>query len=243
MVWLGAFLLALAALAPLAFTLRPAIGSRGRREAALALHRAQLVELDRDLAEGRIGRPEHEGACLEIQRRLLNVAGATERISGPAARGPIWVALAALPLTAALLYLAGGSPRLPAMPLGERIAAAEQRAQQESGLIAKLREVLGTLDPRSEQARQGYVLLGGAEAQRGDMEAAATAWKMALAVRFDPTLAAEAAEATTEANGRVTPEAADLFGRALAAAPKDAPWRPMAERRLAGPTQGAPTKQ
>ena len=103
-------------------------------------------------------------------------------------------------------------------------------------MITRLRAVLATLDPHSEKAREGYVLLGGAEARLGDIGAAATAWKTALAARFDPTLAAEAAEAATEAAGHVSDEAAELFRRALAEAPADAPWRPMAERRLAEPS-------
>ena len=240
MIWLGALVLAAVALSPLALTLRPRLGARGRREAALMLHRAQLAEIDRDLAEGRIAASEHAGAVLEVQRRLLGAAGTVEGPSGPAPRGPIWIALAMVPVAALLLYLTGGSPWMPAMPLKGRIAVAEQQARAEAGMIAQLRAVLGKLDPRSDKAREGYVLLGGAEARMGDLGAAATAWKTALAARFDPTLAAEAAEATTEAAGHVTGEAAELFRRALAAAPQDAPWRPMAERRLAeAPGPGA----
>ncbi len=233
MIWLAAALLAGAALAPLALTLRPALTARGRREAALALHRAQLAELDRDLAEGRIASAEHQGAVLEVERRLLNAASGNEPVSAAAPRGPVWVALALVPVAAALLYLTGGSPGLPAAPLKARIAAAEQNARDETRLIEQLRAVLSTLDPHSERAREGYLLLGGAEARMGDLKAAAEAWKIALAVRFDPTVALEAGEATAEANGRVTDEAAALFRRALDAAPPDAPWRKMAETRLA----------
>ena len=76
------------------------------------------------------------------------------------------------------------------------------------------------------------MLLGNAEVSRGRLSAAADAWRTALATRFDPTLAAEAAEAISETEGRVTDEAAGLFRRALAEAPADAPWRPMAQKRL-----------
>jgi cytochrome c-type biogenesis protein CcmH len=232
-IWLAAALLAGAALAPLALTLRPALSARGRREAALALHRAQLAELDRDLAEGRIARVEHHGAVLEVERRLLSAAAAGDPASGAAPRGPIWAALAMVPLAAGLLYLTGGSPGLPAAPLKARLAAAEQQARDEARLVTELRAVLATLDPQSEKAREGYILLGGAEARLGDMKGAAEAWKTALASRFDPTLALEAAEATAEASGRVTAESAALFRRALMGAPADAPWRQMAEQRLA----------
>ncbi|MBV9115827.1 MAG: c-type cytochrome biogenesis protein CcmI, partial [Acetobacteraceae bacterium] len=118
-------------------------------------------------------------------------------------------------------------------PLKARLAAAEQQAREQARLVMELRTVLATLDPNSEKAREGYVLLGNTEARLGDMTGAAGAWKTALATRFDPTLALEAAEATAEANGRVTAESAALFRRALAAAPSDAPWRQMAEQRLA----------
>lgn len=232
-IWLAAALLAGAALAPLALTLRPALSARGRREAALALHRAQLAELDRDLAEGRIARAEHQGAVLEVERRLLSAAATGDPASGAAPRGPVWAALAMVPLAAALLYWTGGSPSLPAAPLKARLAAAEQQAREQARLVMELRTVLATLDPSSEKAREGYVLLGNTEARLGDMTGAAGAWKTALATRFDPTLALEAAEATAEANGRVTAESAALFRRALAAAPSDAPWRQMAEQRLA----------
>ncbi|HJS84832.1 MAG TPA: c-type cytochrome biogenesis protein CcmI [Acetobacteraceae bacterium] len=232
MIWLAAALLAGAALTPLALTLRPALSARGRREAALALHRAQLAELDRDLAEGRIARAEHHGAVLEVERRLLSAAASGEPISRAAPRGPVWVALAMVPLAAALLYLTGGSPGLPAAPLKARIAAAEQGAREEAHMVEALRTVLATLDPHSEKAREGYVLLGAAEARLGNMKQAAEDWKVALATRFDPTLAVEAAEATAEANGHVSAEAAFLFRRALAAAPTHAPWRKLAEQRL-----------
>jgi hypothetical protein len=100
-------------------------------------------------------------------------------------------------------------------------------------LLAVLRERLARMDPASEQAREGYLLLGNVEARRRDWAAAADAWSHALAARFDPTLAAETAAAMYQRDGRLSAEAAALFRRALAEAPPDAPWRPMAEKRLA----------
>jgi hypothetical protein len=55
MIWLALVLLAVVAMAPLAISARLTARARGRREAAMALHRAQLVELERDLADGQIG--------------------------------------------------------------------------------------------------------------------------------------------------------------------------------------------
>ena len=232
MIWLGIALLAAIALSPLALSLRRTAAARGRQEAAIALHRAQLAELDRDLADGRIAAAEHANAMLEVQRRLLAAAGSIEAASRTSSRTPVLLALLLVPLGALGLYLLGGSPELPAVPLADRLAAARAREAQEASLIAQLRRRLGELDPHSEQAHQGYILLGNAEASRGRLQEAADAWRTALAMRFDPTIAAEAAEAITEVQGHVTEDAAMLFRQALAESPPDAPWRPMAEKRL-----------
>ncbi len=232
---LAALALSLAALAPLLWTLRAANSSRGRREAALALHRAQLAELDRDLAEGRLLASEHASAVLEVQRRLLAVA-ATPDAAGdtPSARAPLIAAAVLLPLAALALYLPGGVPGMPAAPLAPRLADADRQARDAAQVIGELRQKIATLDPASPEARRGFMLLGRAEAERGDMAAAAAAWQSALAVQFDPTLAAMTAEAMTLAQGHMSPEAAGLFRKALATAPADAPWRQMAEKQLQG---------
>ena len=62
-------------------------------------------------------------------------------------------------------------------------------------MIAALQTRIAQLNPRSEQARQGHVLLGNAEASWGNVAAAAKAWQAALAVRPDPAVAARLAQA------------------------------------------------
>jgi cytochrome c-type biogenesis protein CcmH len=231
-IWLGIALLAAIALAPLAFSLRRTAAARGRQEAAIALHRAQLAELDRDLADGRIAAAEHANAVLEVQRRLLAAGASAESQARASSRKPVLIALLLVPLGGFALYLLGGSPEMPAVPLADRLAAEHEREAREALLIAQLRQRLSEIDPHSERAHEGYILLGNAEASRGRLPAAVDAWRTALATRFDPTIAAEAAEAITETQGHVTEEAAALFRRALAESPTDAPWRPMAEKRL-----------
>ena len=232
--WIAIIALAALCLLPLGLCLRRAQGTRGRREAALALHRAQLVELDREFAAGRIGAREHDAAVLEVQRRLLATAETADARASASSRTGIAAALVMVPCAALLLYLTGGSPGLPAMPLKARMAALQQRMHEETALIDQLKGVLKTLDPKSPKAQEGYILLGNAEARLGDMSEAAQAWRTALDAHFDPTLAVETAEAITEANGQMTPEAATLFRRALAEGDPNAPWRPMAEKRLKG---------
>jgi cytochrome c-type biogenesis protein CcmH len=234
MIWLALAVLAVVAMAPLAVSARLTARARGRREAALALHRAQLAELDRDLADGQIVPAEHANAVLEVQRRLLAVADSQEEAPSSAATAPLITALIAVPVVAFALYMAGGSPNMPSIRHADVVADAQEQTAQDDALIAQLRAGLAKMDSKTDAARQGYVLLGNAEASRGNMPAAADAWSTALAAHFDPTLAVETAEAMTEAAGHVTLESAALFRRALAEAPPNAPWRPMAEKRLLG---------
>lgn len=226
MIWVAILLLAVAALAPLALVLRRRTAAKGGRDPAIALHRDQLAELDRDLAEGRIMPAEHATARLEVQRRLLHVAGATEDAARPGSRTPVFAVLVLVPVLALGLYVIGGSPGLP------DASSKEAHSAEEDALIGQLRERLAAMDPRSEQARQGFLLLGNIEESRGNDAAAAAAWRASLQVRFDAMLAARTAEAATRAEGGVSDSSASLYRRALAAAPPDAPWRSVVEQRL-----------
>lgn len=224
-------LFAMVALAPLAMSFRRTAAGHSRRESALALHRAQLAELDHDLAEGRIALAEHATAVLEVKRRLLAAdADAEPAPAAPRAfRWPLLLTLLAVPMAGAGLYLIDGHPELPAAPRAARLA----EAHDADALIARLRVRLATMDQTSEVARQGYVLLGNAEEQQGRLAEAAAAWRTAVGIRFDAALAVLAAEAATRMEGKVSPASAVLFRRALADGPPDAPWRKLAEQRLA----------
>lgn len=235
MTWLSLLLVAVLALAPLLLlALRRSAGGRERRDAALGLHRAQLLELDRDRDEGRIAPADHATAVLEVQRRLLADAGLSEPPARTSTRLPLLMALAAVPLLAAGLYLIAGHPDLPAAPLDARLEA----ARGDERTIELLRTKLASLDQDSAVARQGYVLLGNAEQARGNVAAAAAAWRQAVRIRFEPDLAALAAEAQTQADGgRVSAVSLDLYRRALAAAPPGAAWLAVVRQRIADESQ------
>ena len=235
MIWAALAVLALACLAPLVLSLRRQATARGRRDAAIALYTAQLSEIDRDREERRLSAADHQAARLEVQRRLLHVldtADASAPARGEASQFPVLAAITLIPAGALALYLIGGAPGMPAAPHREIAEVLRQRADQDSDLIDQLRARLALADPHSEQSRPGFVLLGNAEASRGNLAAAAAAWQVALATKFEPTLAAETAEAMTRVAGRLTADSAALFRKALAAAPNDAEWRPLAEKRL-----------
>ncbi len=224
--------LALAALAPLLLTLWRAQAPRGRRDSAIALHRAQLEELDRELEEGRLGAEEHAGATLEVQRRLLAAADQPDPPPPRANRSVLIATLLVVPIGGAALYVIDGRPDLPSAAVARAEAAAD--GTDADGLIATLRQRLTEMDPKSDLAAQGYLLLGNAEASRGRLAAAAEAWRRSLAVHFDPSLAAQTAEAEFQAQKSLSPDTKALFQRALADAPPDAPWRSLVQQRLGG---------
>src|SRR3954454_11050551 len=103
MIWIALAVLALAVLAPMLFVLRGRAGARGARELAMQLHRAQLQELDRDLAEGRILPAEHQTAVLEVQRRLLTAAEAADAAPRPGSSWPVLAAAVLVPVAALAL--------------------------------------------------------------------------------------------------------------------------------------------
>ncbi len=233
-IWLilGMVLLAVAGLTPLMIAWARPGSVRYRRETAMALHRAQLVEIDRDRAEGRLPTTEYEGAKLEVERRLL---AADQLIEPPADRRAtlLLVATAILvPLGALMLFLPGILPIVPSEPHAQLLHQVDLAAKRDNQLIAQLQARLAAMNPKSEQAREGYLLLGQALAAQSNPAGAAKAWMIALRAKFDPTLAAEIAEADTEAAGHVTASAAQLFNEALARGPKSAPWRRLAHQRL-----------
>lgn len=192
-----------------------------------ALYRAQLAELDRDRAEGRLSDAEHRDAVLEVQRRLLAAVPARTEPE-PAARTPAfarWIIVgiaAALPALALALYLPRGTPGMPAFPHAEVQAARQAERAETDALLAQVRDRIATLPPDSEDARRGWALVANVERRRGNVAQALDAARRALAIRFEPGLAVDLAEMLAiAADGRVTPEARRLLERARAAAPDD----------------------
>ena len=232
-VWLPLVVVSALALLPAALRLLTFPIAHGRRQSALVLHNTQLVELDRDRDDGLVSDEDHATARLEIQRRMLAEAANDDPASIRARSGPLTATLVLVPVAAVVLYLLGGHPNLPAQPLATRLAAASATQDRDAQLLATLRASLKTLDPHSERTRQGYLLVGQAEAQRGSWQDAADAWNSALAIKDDPTVTFEAAEAEARAQGRVTETTLAQFRRAVDGGPADAPWRMMAEQRIA----------
>jgi cytochrome c-type biogenesis protein CcmH len=167
MIFASMFGLAIVLMFPLLFIFRGgASGARGRRDAAIAIHRAQLEELSRDLTNGRIAAPEYAGAKLEIERRLLAADTLTDPKLDGSARWFLGITAAAIPAMAFLLYLPGATPHIPSVPHAEIVAREQQAAAQVDTLIAQLRAHLAAIDPNSADASEGQALLAEALAER-----------------------------------------------------------------------------
>jgi cytochrome c-type biogenesis protein CcmH len=160
MIYLLMLGLAIVLMAPLLIAMRAAKGAlRNRREAALALHRAQLDELARDLTDGRIESQQYAGAKLEVERRLLAADGFTEQPMNGNARFLLIATLAAVPILAFALYLPGNTANVPSEPHAQWLAQQAAINTKLSGFIAEIRQRLAGEDPNSVDASQGEAYL------------------------------------------------------------------------------------
>jgi cytochrome c-type biogenesis protein CcmH len=213
--WLALALVATLILSPLAYAVLRPPRPRGRGEADVALFHAQLAELEAQRAEGRLDEAAFKSATVEVQRRLL-AAPAPEALAR--ADRPSILLLAALvlvPVVGVTVYMERGFPDMPSATLAVRLEA----DAQDEALVTQLRERLANADPNTQLGRQGFILLGNAERNRGRLAEAVFAWERALAGGFDVGLAGDVAELEIERN---EPEnALRWIARGLAAQPQD----------------------
>ena len=99
MIWIALGMVTFVAMLPLAVAIERRPRGPERREAALALHQAQLAEAERELATVRRA-SERLGAVTDVQRRILASADEREVELTDGARAPLLAALACVPLIA-----------------------------------------------------------------------------------------------------------------------------------------------
>ena len=194
----------------------------------VAVYRDQLEEIERDRAAGLIADQEAASAQVEVSRRLI---AAAEAPTAPHASADVatWrrravalVALMALPLVAAGLYLALGSPMLPDQPLAPRLAAA-RGDQSFDSLIA---QVETHLDRNPEDGR-GWEVIAPIYLRLGRFDDAVKARRQALRLNG---VTAERELGLGEAlvfaaNGIVTAEAKAAFEKAVGLDANNVPAR------------------
>ena len=186
----------------------------------VAVYRDQLDEIARDRASGLIGEAEAEAAKIEVSRRLIAAADNAQAVPNESdgsslrrRRATAVAALVSLPLGAAALYLAIGSPQLPGAPLAERLAAVHENAP-----IAKLIAQVETHLEKNPDDARGYAVLAPVYLRLGRFADAVNANRKVIALSGETAQRqADLGEAlTASANGIVTVEAKTAFERAVA---------------------------
>lgn len=170
----------------------------------VALYKAQLEEVDRDVAREVLGADDAERAKTEIARRLIAASGEGPVTTiSPMGRGAAVATVVVLLAVSGGIYWQLGAPGYPDLPLKTRIANGDEfRANRPSQAeaeatapaletpqfpaeylesIEKLRELVPL---RPDEAR-GWELLAYHESQLRDYPAAATAQGQVIAIKGD----------------------------------------------------------
>lgn len=221
MIWFGFIILALATLGFLLWPLLRAQRQTADRKAHdVTVYRAQLAEIDEELARGSLSGNEAGGAKLEIQRRLLRADAAAEGKTAMVSRRSVIagtiVIMLLVPVLGGGIYLSIGRPEATQVDL----AGMQQRAAQEAQIraetermIAQLRERLAVEPNRAD----GWLLLGRSLLAIDRAEEAVPALDRVIALQPDDAEAyALRAEAQTlAADGSVTASAQRDFRAVL----------------------------
>ena len=218
--WIVAGLLVLGALTGL---LRPLLWHAGysvpEGEATAALFRRQLVDIDAELAQGRLGPDEASAAKTDITRRMLAAADRVSEASDLAAANPTelsWrigtaVAVAGvLPAAALAVYFTVGAPAGINPPAA---SAARGAAPHDTTELAAAADQLKARLERDPDHPEGWTLLGRTLARLKRFAEAGNAYGRAIALQPDePQLHAELGEVLVlAAEGTVTPAAEAEF--------------------------------
>ncbi|MWB78521.1 c-type cytochrome biogenesis protein CcmI [Pseudooceanicola sp. 216_PA32_1] len=216
--------------------------------ADVPVYKAQLAEVDRDLARGTIGAEEAGRLRNEIARRLL-AADAAQHAPAAAQRSTAsWPVLAICGLAvlgAGALYTTIGAPGYGDLPLSDRIARAKElrdtrpsqadaEQQQPERPAAELNPEFAGLMDRLRQAvatrpddLQGNRLLARNEAAIGNFRAAYAAQERVLSLLGDTATDTDYADygemLVLAAGGYVSPEAETALRGALSRNPENGP--------------------
>ena len=132
---------------------------RGAGDTNLQLLKAQLQQLDEDLAQGQLDAAQHRAARAEIERRVLDeesVAAAPRRSGSP--RATLALLLVAVPVLALGLYALIGNPA--ALSPQTLATPGDPTPQQLQAMVAQLAERMEKQPPGNVADTEGWVMLG-----------------------------------------------------------------------------------
>jgi len=121
-IWLLALILTAIACAALYYAAAGRTVNAGATtaDATNAHFRAQLREIDVDVAAGRLGETEALAAKAELAREVIRAGGETAQASRAPSRGPVLASVAVVALVSLGTYAYLGKPDMPAEPLAGR---------------------------------------------------------------------------------------------------------------------------
>jgi cytochrome c-type biogenesis protein CcmH len=202
--------------------------ARPAPEAAnLAVLRDQLAELDADLTRGTLPRERYEQAKLELERRVLDDVELERPVGGGAPpTASAWTAAllgALIPVAAAVLYLAVGTPTA----LAPQTASGAKHELSRADLDAMVAKLATHLERNPDDA-QGWMLLARSYYVMSRYPEAVRAYERAAElVPGDADLLADYADALGMAQGRgLQGKPLELVRRALEIDPNQ--WKALA---------------
>lgn len=190
------------------------------------VYRDQLAEIARDRQDGLIGAADAEAARVEVSRRLIRAAQASDTSHPPSPAGAefrkfatLTTAIVLLPVLAVGLYLLFGSPR--AMSAGNAVES-EMASVDEAAVDEMVREVESYLRESPDDGR-GWEALAPVYLRLGRYDDAIRAWQNAIAKLGESADREEnLGESYVAANdGTVSKEAKEAFEKALSIDPND----------------------
>ncbi len=214
----------------------------------IALYKAQLAEVDRDVARDVVAPEDAERAKAEIARRLIATANQSHAVSeSPITRPVAAVTALAVVGLAGVTYWSLGAPGYADLPLKTRIAlgdeARENRPSQQEAEAAAPQldppdvpedylvsvEQLRTLVPLRPDDLRGWELLAFHESQLRDYAAAAAAQARVIAIKADAAtvddLVRHADLLVAAADGFISPETEVVVREILRVNPQSIPGR------------------
>jgi cytochrome c-type biogenesis protein CcmH len=191
----------------LAFVVLPLLRGRSaqpadaQRALTLAIHRDALAELDRDLAAGLIDDAQYRISCAELERRVLDEAGAAQSV--PVRGSGRWVAVVSaltVPLLAVPVYLALGHPQAIDAPRSSPPQAQDEvTPEQIQAMVARLAERMKAEPDNAE----GWSMLARSYFAMGRFDEAADAYsRLVKIVDGDAQVWTDYADAVAMKQGR-----------------------------------------
>jgi cytochrome c-type biogenesis protein CcmH len=184
----------------------------GAGEAALAVHRAQWLELDRDVQAGHLDVQQLAQARAELDVRAREVVADAVAVAPKPSRRTAWALALWLPVASVSLYAWLGHP--------QSLQDAQQAASQHGSSPAQMQQMVATLAERLKAQPdnlEGWTMLARSYVALGRHRDAATALQRANALApGNPDLLADLADLLGMAQGRrLAGEPARLIQQAL----------------------------